>query len=169
MCFQTFRRTMTEIVVCHTSYACPSWRRLSPSLYRRLISRMSSAVKRARQWTSPKCCGIGAPRPLARISSRFARCVPRKRWSGRTQSGLSQVWQTFKPSGIGPCVKNHAIRLARFVVGSPWRIAKARPHVTWAYPCTFPLVHIQQVGVLFTFAQNSRFGVFMLRSVAQHS
>lgn len=40
-------------------------------------------------------------RPFAMQSRTLSVCVPRKRWSGFTQAGLSHLWQTNIPSGIG--------------------------------------------------------------------
>lgn len=41
-------------------------------------------------------------RPLATLSALLSATVPRNKWSGRTQIGLSQRWQTNIPPGMGP-------------------------------------------------------------------
>lgn len=46
------------------------------------------------------------------LSLMLSACVPKKRWSGLTHDGLSQLWQTTCPVGIGPRVSSHATLLA---------------------------------------------------------
>jgi hypothetical protein len=40
--------------------------------------------------------------PFSALSALFWETVPKNKWFGLTQAGLSQVWQTHSPSGIEP-------------------------------------------------------------------
>lgn len=80
---------------------------------------------------------IEAIRPFLDASSEFSLGVPRNRWSGLQHGGLSHVWQTKSPSGIGPLSNSH-INL--------WdSLYDVRPKQTRPYPVLifFP-VQIQQ-------------------------
>jgi hypothetical protein len=52
------------------------------------------------------------PSRLFRVSSTLSARVPRKRWSGRMQGGVSQRWSTQSPPGMGPRHSVHDRRCA---------------------------------------------------------
>ena len=63
-------------------------------------------------------------RPFAMLSRTFSARVPRNKWSGRTQGGLSHVWQTCISSGIAPNIASHAKRWAPVVRMRPRTASK---------------------------------------------
>lgn len=65
----------------------------------RIILIISSLI-RVLLLASPVRGAGGLPRPFRLMSARFSALVPSQRWFGLTQDGLSQVWQTSRPSGI---------------------------------------------------------------------
>lgn len=87
-------------------------------------------------------------RPLRTLSVMLSWGVPRNRWLGFVHSGLSQWWQTSKPSGMGPLCSSHENRCAGSWLVSP--LGENRP-----YPfLSFLADHVQQVSVLVTLSQN---------------
>src|SRR6185369_7751368 len=96
------------------------------------------------------------------MSSLLSLAVPRNKWSGFTQGGLSQRWQTKSPSGIGPYARNQETRCAP--IPPPVRDT-----------CPYPLLNkaprqSQQPSDLSTLDQNrsASWAVNGLRNIAWH-
>lgn len=100
----------------------------------------------------PKIGTLRKPeRPLEIMSWVLSRLVPRNRWSGRTQGGLSHRWSTHRPTDIGPFAISHERRCAEMFLGRK----VAEPRVKMPYPRrALAPRHSQHPSPLMTFAQN---------------
>lgn len=91
-------------------------------------------------------------RPFEAQSRTLSACVPRNRWPGFTQDGLSQWWQTNSPSGIGPLVNCQETRWAYISLRVP---SVLDPALKAPYPVlNFPVCHSQQPVPVETLLQN---------------
>lgn len=59
--------------------------------------------------------GGGRQRPFSLQSALLSDGVPKNRWSGLTHGGLSHLWQTYIPLGMGPFISSQAKRWAYFL------------------------------------------------------
>lgn len=154
------RHALTPVLGCHVRpfrirpmavaphpYLAAKRRQLVPP--RAYSSRMAAAfstVNTASPFRSPKTCPPRA-RPFSHLSRLLSRTVPRKRWSGRIQGGLSQWWSTHSPSGIAPRASVHAYRCARQFL--PFRRISPYPRAL-----TAPVQTQHPSGDTVTFGQN---------------
>src|SRR5260221_4987664 len=108
--FHVFSVTTRRTICDETPKDLASKRRkceLGAIAYAARISRTSFQVN----WC--KCCFSPlALLPLATISLESISALPRNKWSGRTQQGVSQQWQTHLISGIGPLKATYETRCA---------------------------------------------------------
>lgn len=103
-------RARASSTIDSVSFAPPC---LSPRTTASGFVRLPCAVPRGRR---SGCCRIGfrspvSDRPLRTMSRLLSNGVPRKRWAGFTQAGLSpfgQLWQANSPGGMGPRNNSHA-------------------------------------------------------------
>lgn len=110
-----------------------------PSFHILRINRRWSGVKR-----------LFSIRPLFDASCMFSFIVPRNKWSGLTQRGLSHLWQTWRNFGTAlPVVSSYIIRCAKRV----WDSCFALNH---PYPLLFKLpIQSQQFSVRNMLAKKS--------------
>lgn len=87
-------------------------------------------------------------RPFLTLSSMLSCGVPKNRCLGLVHSGLSQVWQTSRPSGIGPWYSSHAKRWASVLLNSLVGLKVPYPFLFFAPN------HGQQSSVKATLCQN---------------
>src|SRR6266487_3130792 len=86
----------------------------------------------------------------------FSLCVPRKRWSGRTQAGVSHLCKTHIPEGISPLYRKYATLCA------PCNLP---PSLKRPYPSPFFVAcHNQQSFVTSTFSMNRSLTLCLLIS-----
>lgn len=86
-------------------------------------------------------------RRLASMSALLSARVPRKRWSGRTQRGMSQRCSTQSPAGTGPLTSSHATRWAAL------RLDVATENAPYPFSTMAPR-QSQHPSVCSTFGQN---------------
>jgi hypothetical protein len=98
--------------------------------------------------------------PFRNMSWTFSLCVPRNKCFGFTQDLLSQVWQTYSPSGIGPLTKRQETLCAPSIFPGP--------KCTLPYPNVVDLFQFQQSSglSLSTFCQN--FSAYFLGIIKGH-
>lgn len=141
----TTLRTVFFETPCSSASDC---KEIPPAEYRARIATTASRVSFAFGCSSPLG---GPPRalPFATMSETFSACVPRNRWAGFTQGGLSQTWQTAMPLGIGPFTSSQESRWARINPTSRPPLCNT-PYPPWVCaPC-----HSQHSSDLTTFAQR---------------
>ena len=79
-----------------------------------LMSATTSALILVLLLSAPQRMGGGVPRPFSFLSAIFSAGVPSQRCLGFAHSGLSQAWQTKKPTGIGPFSSSQDTLFARY-------------------------------------------------------
>lgn len=148
MCFHDRRWMTMKIVPALTPYLLAIDRCLSPAAAAASISGIWCSFRRAVCTVSPLTIKHPfASLPLASISRVLSLWVPRKRWAGFTQPGLSHRCSTKSPGGISPLENSQETRCDRS--GTLWADIM----------CPYPFlsrdpVHSQQPGPLDTFSQN---------------
>lgn len=140
---QLLPRLILEITVCVT----PNREPISACLTRRFNKRLISATSLSDNLDRPFLTPLRSPPlPLRTLSAALSLSVPRKRWSGRTQPGLSQLCRTSRPGGTGPLTNSHATLCAK---------KSLCPKPMRPYPSLIlQASHSQQQGVLATLDQN---------------